>query len=93
MPARIASAGEWNTTGSPLMRIWPSSGLIQAVELAHQRALAGAILAQQRVHLARVHIKVDVIVGQHARKALDDAAHLQPLNVPLRNGLCVVCHE
>ena len=51
-------------------------GLVQAVQLAHQRRFSGAVLAQQGMHLARAHVKVDVVVCQHAREALDDSQHL-----------------
>ena len=61
----------------------PLIRLIESVKLAHQRALARAILAQQGMDLARVHIEVDMIVSQHTRKAFDNAAHLQPLDANL----------
>ena len=41
-----------SVTGSPLIRISPSSGSVEPVEDVHQRRLAGAVLAEQRVHLA-----------------------------------------
>jgi hypothetical protein len=49
-------------------------GLLQAVEDLHQRALAGAVLADQRVDLAPGDLEVDVVVGEHQREALDDVA-------------------
>jgi hypothetical protein len=54
--------------------------LVEAVENLHQRAFAGAILAQQGMDLPGPHLEVHVVVSQHAGKALDDAAHLQRLN-------------
>ena len=39
--------------------------------------LAGAVLSQQRVDLAWTQVQVDVVVGDDARVALGDAAHLQ----------------
>ena len=49
----------------------------KAVEDIHQRRLAGAVLAEQRVDLAWPDLEVDVIVGDDARVALRDAAHLE----------------
>ena len=49
----------------------------QAVQDVHQSGLAGAVLAKQRVDLAGPDIKVDVVVGNHARVALRDPAHLE----------------
>ena len=42
---------------------------VQAVQLAHQGAFAGAIFAQQGMHLAGVDVKADLVVGQHARES------------------------
>jgi len=43
----------------------------------HQRGLAGAVLAQERVHLAGLEIEIDAAQGVHAAEALLDAVHLQ----------------
>ena len=43
----------------------------------HQRALAGAILADQRAHLAAAHGKVDTVERHGAAKRLPHAAHLE----------------
>jgi hypothetical protein len=51
--------------------------LDHAVDDLHQGALAGAVLAQERVNLARGDLEVDAVVGQHARKALGDPAQLE----------------
>ena len=48
---------------------------IEAVQHVHERRFARAVLAQQRVNFTRQQIEVDAGVGDHARKALDDAAH------------------
>ena len=66
-----------NVTGLPLRRISPSSGLVEPVEDVHQRRLAGAVLAEQRVHLAAAEVEVDVVVRDDAREALRDAAQLE----------------
>ena len=55
----------------------PLVGLVQPVEDVHQRRLAGAVLAEQRVHLAAREVEVDVVVREDARKLLHDPAHLQ----------------
>ena len=52
-------------------------GPVQAVEDLHQRALAGAVLPQQRVDLAGLNSEVDVLVRDDARETLGDAGHLQ----------------
>jgi hypothetical protein len=48
---------------------------LQAVEDLHQRALAGAVLADQGVHLAPGDLEVDAFVGDDQREALADALH------------------
>ena len=45
--------------GSPSSRISPASDRYAPGQHLHQRALAGAVLADQRVHLARAHVEVD----------------------------------
>ena len=49
----------------------------QAVEDVHQRRLAGAVLAEQRVHLAAPQVEVDVVVGDDSRVALGDPPQLE----------------
>ena len=51
--------------------------LIQAIQLAHEGAFAGPVLAQQGVNFARLHVKIHAVIRQHDRKAFDDADHLQ----------------
>ena len=43
----------------------------------HQRALAGPVLAEQRVDLARAQVEINLVVGDDAGERLDDAAHLE----------------
>src|SRR5262245_46038236 len=50
----------------------------------HERGLAGAVLAQQRQHLATMQIEADRIVGQQWTEALGNAA--QPEDDVLRLG-------
>ncbi len=52
-------------------------GLHLAGDHLHQRGLAGAVLAQDRVDLARLHVERDRIVGHHRRVALGDVAQGQ----------------
>jgi hypothetical protein len=48
-------------------------GLREPVEDVHQRRLAGAVLAEQRVNLAAAKVEVDVVVGDGAGKDLRDS--------------------
>ena len=50
---------------------------VEPVEDVHQRRLAGAVLAEQRVHLAAPQVEVDRVVRDDAGEALGDAAHLE----------------
>ena len=49
----------------------------QPVQDVHEGRLAGAVLAEQGMDLARPEVEVDVVVGEHARIALRDAPHLE----------------
>ena len=42
-----------------------------------QRRLAGAVLAHESVHLARLEAKIDAVERHHARETLADPGHLQ----------------
>ena len=48
---------------------------VEAGEDVRERALAGAVLAEQRVHLAGGGLEVDAVVRDDAREALRDPAH------------------
>ena len=48
---------------------------LQAVEDLHERALAGAVLADEGVHLAPRELEVDVVVREDQGEALDDVDH------------------
>ena len=76
MPARIASRAESNETGLPpggLAGVVP----VQAVEDVHQRRLPGAVLAEERMHLAAAQVEGDVVVGDGPRELLTDPPHLE----------------
>ena len=70
IPRSIASRGELIVTGLPLIEDLALVGPVEAVEDVHQRRLAGAVLAEQRVHLAAAEVEVDVVVRDDAGKAL-----------------------
>ena len=44
-------------------------GLVEPVEDAHERRLAGAVLPEQRVDLAGPQVEVDAIVGDDRRRS------------------------
>jgi len=50
-------------------------GLVKPVKNLHERALAGTVLAQQRMDLTPSNIKVDIRIGNYAREAFVDSAH------------------
>ena len=68
-PAAIASRGDPNVTGRAVEPDLPGVRPVQAGEDVHERALAGAVLAEQGVDLARSQVEVDVVVGDDAREA------------------------
>ena len=76
MPAAIASRGERKSTGLAEEPDLAGVGAVEPVEHVHERALAGAVLAEQGVDLAEAEVEVDAVVGDDAGEALDDAAHL-----------------
>jgi len=51
--------------------------LVQPGEDVHERALARAVLTEQRMDLARAHVEVDGVVGEDAGEGLDDAVRLE----------------
>ena len=62
-------------------------GLVRTGEDLDQRRLAGAVLAEQAVHLAGTDLEVDAVEGPGAGELLDDAAHLQQHGCGFRWGL------
>jgi hypothetical protein len=51
-------------------------GAVEPSKQIHQGALASTVLAQKSVNLTPAELQVYVIYGEHARKLLDHALHL-----------------
>ena len=66
-----------NSTRSPLELDLARVARVDAGEHLHQRALAGAVLAHQRMNLAREQAEVDRVQRPDAAERLVDAAHLE----------------
>ena len=77
MPRAMASDGPAIWTGVAVEQDLALVGRGQPVEDVHERRLAGAVLAEQGVDLAGTDLEVDAVVGDDARVALRDAAHLE----------------
>ena len=94
MPRAIASDGPCDRDRRAVEQDLALVGHGQPVQDVHEGGLAGPVLAEQGVDLAGAQVEVDVVVGEHARIALRDAAHLERRNRrhavrhvrPLRNG-------
>ena len=76
IPASSASRGAWNVDGPVVDPDLAGIGAIEAGEDVRESRLACAVLAEQRVHLARGRLEVDAVVGDDAREALDDSVQL-----------------
>ena len=85
-PVRDRICGRGDADRQPVQPDLALVGLVEAVEHAHQRALAGPVLTEQRVHLAGADVEVDAVVGDHAGKPLRDAPHLQQQGGSIRSG-------
>src|SRR3712207_4658450 len=68
---RIPRRGELDHLATDLQRslIW----CIETVDYLHERALAGAVLADQGVHLTRAQVEIYALYGRHAAEAFGDA--------------------
>ena len=82
-PAPDRVARRVDAHGLAVDRISPSSGLVEPVEDVHQRRLPGAVLAEQRVHLAAAEVEVDAVVGDDPREPLGDPPQLEDDGVSL----------
>ena len=74
MPAASAAFGLPGGSGWPKTSIVARVGDVVAEQDRHQRRLAGAVLAEQRQHLAGVQLERDGVVGHQRAEALGDAA-------------------
>src|SRR5258706_15484746 len=70
-------------------------GAVEAAEDLAERALAGTVLAEQGMDLARPDLEIDSIIGEDGAESLDDAArrdqrrrsaarHARPVPAPRR---------
>ena len=67
MPSRLASRGEAKCTGVPSSSSSAAGRLLDAGQDLHERGLAGAVLADQRVHAALFEREVDAVERGRAR--------------------------
>ena len=74
IPASIAAFGEPSVTRLAVDQDLALVRLVEPVEDVHQRRLAGAVLAEQRVHLALAQVEVDAVVRDDAGEPLRDPA-------------------
>jgi hypothetical protein len=51
--------------------------MVHAVEDIHQRRLTGAILAEERQHLAAMQFQANVLVGNHTGEPFGDIARFE----------------
>ena len=72
-PGRDRVARRAEGDGRPVEQDLAGVRPVEPGQDVHQRALAGAVLAEQRVDLARAQVEVDLVVGDDAGKGLDDA--------------------
>ena len=72
IPCSIAAFVEPQVDRRAVEQDPPLVGRVEPVEDVHQRRLAGAVLAEERVHFARPEVEVDVVVGEHSREPLRD---------------------
>ena len=77
MPAAMASPGPLDLQRLAVDQDLALVRLEQPVEHVHQGGLAGAVLAEQGVDLARLDRQVDVVVGDQVTEALGDAAQFE----------------
>ena len=63
-PAAMASRGEPKRDRLAVEQDLAGVGPVQPGQDVHQRALAGAVLAEQGVDLAGAQVEVDVVVGE-----------------------------
>ena len=72
---RVARRAEFD--GRPVEEDLAGVRPVEPRQDVHQRALAGPVLAQQGVDLARAQVEINLVVGDDAGERLDDAARLE----------------
>ena len=77
MPWFMAATGECQRCRLALPEDLALVGRVRPGQHLDQGGLAGAVLAEQAVHLAGADVEVDAVERAHAGENLDDAAHLQ----------------
>ena len=83
-------AGRRADAGSPRQEMCALVGLVRAGQDLDQRGLAGAVLAEEAVHLAGADVEVDAVEGADAGELLDDAGHLEQRSGRRHRGAVVV---
>ena len=86
MPRSIASDGLRIVTGSPSIRISPSSGSARPYRMFIRVDLPAPFSPSRAWISSGPHLQVDVVVGDHSRIALRHAAHLERGDVSRRDG-------
>ena len=78
MPRRVLSAGVSRSCGTPSTTMRPpGSRRLDAGDDLDQRRLAGAVLADQAMHLAGLDVQVDLAQRMHAAEDLGDVLELE----------------
>ena len=75
IPAWIASRAEREGDRLAVDADLAGVRLVEAVEDVHQGRLAGAVLAEEGVNLAALHLEGDAVVRDHAGELLADVPH------------------
>ena len=70
MPAACASCGEWNVDRLAVDLDMAVGGRMHAGQQLHAGALAGAVLAEQRQHLAGAQFERRILEGDRAAEGL-----------------------
>ena len=77
IPRSIASRGESMQNRLAVQPDLALVGVVEPVEDVHEGRLAGAVLAEERVHLALGELEVDAVVGEDSREPLRDSLELE----------------
>ena len=93
MPSARAWAGPWSVTGSPSSRIVAGVRLVDAGQDLDERALAGAVLADQRVDLTGPELERDVVERLGRAEPLRDAAQSTAARAGDGDGASAIGHR